>query len=141
MTKFPREYLKLILLKTVMVILLFAVQSCVYISVKQDSKFNQSQLLRIRFESKEASDLFYLKIKIIDIKNYKGSYIKEDSLMIPFIAFKSHKTFYETEYTNSKIREADTDSNGIITLREVKDLRYERASLVKRSVTLTVKED
>lgn len=61
--------------------------------------------------------------------------------MIPFIAFKSHKTFYETEYTNSKIREADTDSNGIITLREAKDLRYERASLVKRSVTLTVKED
>ena len=114
-------------------------QSCLYMSTKQDTQFNQSALMPVKFESKEASDLFFSKTKIIDIKKYKGSYMKEDSLMIPFIAFKNHRVFYETEYTNSKIREADINSDGVITLKEAKDLKYERAAL--RSVTFVVKEN
>ena len=116
-------------------------QSCLYMSIKQDTKFDESKVWPVKFESKEASELFFTKIKIIDIKNYRGSYMKEDSLMIPFVAFKNHKTFYETEYNNSKIKEADTNSDGIITFKEAQNLKYERAGLVKHSVTLVVKEN
>ena len=119
---------------------LIMLPGCLYMSIQQDTNFNNSAPLPVKFESKEAADLFFLKTRIIDMKNYKGPYMKEDGLMIPFIAFKNHRTFYETEYTNSKIKETDINSDGLITLKETKNLKYERAALIKRSMTV-VKEE
>lgn len=120
---------------------LLSLQGCIYMSMKQTTEFDEPSAKPIKFESKEASNLFFLKTKIVDIRKYKGPYLKEDSLMIPFIAFKNNRTFYETQYNNSKIVEADTNSDQIITLKEAENLKYERAALSNRSLTLIIKEN
>lgn len=108
-------------------------QSCLYISVKNNTEFDKNVVSPIKFESRQASNLFYLKTKIHNLSKYKGAYAKRDSFMIPFIAYKNHTTFYKTEYINSRIKEADYNADGIITLKEAKSLKYEKGASLSSS--------
>jgi len=122
-------------------ILLSTLQSCLYISTGHDTNFSKSDLNPIKFESREAAELFFAKTKIVDVGKYRGSYMKQDTIIIPFIALSNHTVFYETQYYNAKIKEADFNADGVITLQEAKKLQYEKGALINCSADLILRNE
>lgn len=126
----PLTFLKNFSKIAALLLITLSLSSCLYMSSKKESVFDKNLLTPVKFESSEASSIFFETIKINNIEAYKGPFMKEESTMIPFIYFKSNKIFYETEYTNYKIKEADTNSDGVISLKEAKNLRNKNYSVV-----------
>lgn len=106
-------------------ITLIALSSCLYMSQKQKVDYDESKVTKIRFENSEAKKIFYKTVKVKNLSKLSkhSEFVEKDNLIIPFLVFKSHINFNKTAFLNKKIEEADANSNGVITLKEVKKFR------------------
>jgi len=86
-------------------------------SFKKQLVTDETQRIPIKFESADASNVFYSKLWP---KNGlpDDRYVGVKKFTIPFIVMIDHTIIYETAYYNSVVRRADTNGDGIITLKE-----------------------
>ncbi|MFT6107024.1 MAG: hypothetical protein ACJA0S_000564 [Rickettsiales bacterium] len=105
-------------------ILLIHLSGCIYMSSNQKIKTDKNEEISVKFESSAASSVFHSKIEIHNLGKYRGIHAEINSVMIPFLVFINHRTFFKTEYYNYKIKQTDINKDGIVTLKEANKLRF-----------------
>ena len=94
---------------------------CLAVSMKNKWVYDEASRVSVVFESGEASQIFHSKLRLDALK--KGNpYVGSTQFGIPFVVFIDHTIIYETAYYNARVREADINGDGVITVEEAKNL-------------------